>query len=237
MPRGFMARSWSGVMEGETRSEKTPASRTRRAMSWAVCPPKSRIGMTSRVEDAAGVVIVVLRIRGRLGPIGGSGDGSGDGPWEVWGEISRAGSGSDRIGGVRSPTGVQVLAGVVLPILAAGGCAPEAASFDSREPGARLEASFKAVESRDGASTDELIRMLQSDDPAERLVAIRSLERLTGQTLGYDHAGPEAEREAAVERWVAWWKASHSSASQTGPLQTSESRAGHPAEAAAATTR
>ena len=93
---------------------------------------------------------------------------------------------------------------IVVGVGALGGCAPEAASFDSREPAARLEASFRAVDARDQRSTDELIRMLSSDDPAERLVAIRSLERLTGQTLGYDHAGTEAERAEAIDRWVAW---------------------------------
>jgi hypothetical protein len=46
--------------------------------------------------------------------------------------------------------------------------------------------------------------MLDSDDPAARLVAIRALERITGQTLGYDHAGPEHERRLAVERWMEW---------------------------------
>ncbi len=97
---------------------------------------------------------------------------------------------------------------VVVGVFALTGCgAPEAASFDSREPGARLEASFRAVDSGDQRSTDELIRMLSSDDPAERLVAIRSLERLTGQTLGYDHAGAEDDRAEAIDRWVAWQKA------------------------------
>ncbi len=86
------------------------------------------------------------------------------------------------------------------------GCSPESASFDSREPGARLEASFRAVDTQNKASIPDLVRMLDSDDPAERLVAIRSLERLTGQTFGYDHAAPEDERAKAVERWVAWEK-------------------------------
>lgn len=47
MPLGFMARSSSAVMEGATRTENTPASRTRRQMSWAVWEPKSRTGTTS----------------------------------------------------------------------------------------------------------------------------------------------------------------------------------------------
>ncbi|VAX40019.1 hypothetical protein MNBD_PLANCTO03-1271, partial [hydrothermal vent metagenome] len=38
-----------------------------------------------------------------------------------------------------------------------------------------------------------------------RMVAILALERLTGETLGYDHAAVEAQREDAVARWVEWY--------------------------------
>lgn len=43
--------------------------------------------------------------------------------------------------------------------------------------------------------------MLASDDPAERLVAIGTLERLTGERLGYDPAGHPSARAAAIARW------------------------------------
>ena len=47
--------------------------------------------------------------------------------------------------------------------------------------------------------------MLESSDPASRLVAIRALERLTGETMGYDHAGSVPERGVAVDRWWVWY--------------------------------
>jgi HEAT repeat protein len=56
----------------------------------------------------------------------------------------------------------------------------------------------------DESAIPELIRMLESTDPGARLLAIRSLERLTGQTLGYDYAAPRWARSAAVERWKTW---------------------------------
>lgn len=85
-----------------------------------------------------------------------------------------------------------------------GGCTPIPKGFDSPEPAARIEAAVDAADRGDRSAIPQLIGLLDSDDPATRLVAIRSLERLTGQTLGYDHAAPEADREPAIARWVDW---------------------------------
>lgn len=49
-----------------------------------------------------------------------------------------------------------------------------------------------------------LVVMLQSWDPATRLLAIEALETLTGTSEGYDPSGPLPERAEAIERWVAW---------------------------------
>lgn len=91
----------------------------------------------------------------------------------------------------------------------AGGCAhPEAAvGFDEADPAARLRAvreAGRAGDRRSGGTERALVEMLDSDDPAERMLAQLALERLTGQTLGYDHAAGEAERREAVRRWVEW---------------------------------
>lgn len=85
------------------------------------------------------------------------------------------------------------------------GCqGPAPRGFDSPEPGKRIEAAARAAETGDRTAVRPLISMLDSDDPAARLVAIRALERITGRTLGYDHASPEAQRREAVERWISW---------------------------------
>lgn len=75
-------------------------------------------------------------------------------------------------------------------------------SFNSPEPAARNAAIVLAADSGDRAAIPDLVRMLDSDDPATRLLAIRTLERLEGTTLGYDYAAPISERDQAIARWV-----------------------------------
>ena len=67
-----------------------------------------------------------------------------------------------------------------------------------------MAAASHAAEAQDRASVPEIVGMLSSDDPAERMVAIASLERLTGQRLGYEPTASSFSRQAAVERWRAW---------------------------------
>jgi len=73
--------------------------------------------------------------------------------------------------------------------------------FDSPEPAARMDAILDAARRSDRSAVPDIVETLESDDPATRLLAIRTLERLTGQTFGYDYAAPRAEREIAVDRW------------------------------------
>ncbi len=73
--------------------------------------------------------------------------------------------------------------------------------FDSPEPAVRMDAIVDAARREDRTAVPRIVPFLLSDDPATRLLAIRTLERLTGQTLGYDYAAPEAERGEGAERW------------------------------------
>lgn len=75
--------------------------------------------------------------------------------------------------------------------------------FRSVEPAARNDAIVQAARRRDHAAIPDLVRMLDADDPATRLLAITTLERLTGETLGYDYAAPERDRRRAVQAWAA----------------------------------
>jgi hypothetical protein len=105
-----------------------------------------------------------------------------------------------------------------------GGCSlPEQrADFNSVDPQERTLATLKAAETGDRAAIPQLIQQLASDDPALRMLAIRTLERLTGQTLGYEHAAPEPQRREAIVRWRDWQRAADSQGNPpvSGSVQT-----------------
>lgn len=78
------------------------------------------------------------------------------------------------------------------------------ADFNSTDPAERTLALGQAADDADRASIPDLIALLESEDSAERMLAINALEKKTGQRLGYDYADPDPARREAVERWVAW---------------------------------
>ncbi len=90
-----------------------------------------------------------------------------------------------------------------------GGCAGPGlhAGFDAPDPGARLHAVEDAAEDGDRSAVPNLVNMLDSDDPAARMLAIRALERLTGETLAYDYSASFLERRAGIARWKEWLRA------------------------------
>jgi hypothetical protein len=92
--------------------------------------------------------------------------------------------------------------GLVL-IGSVSGCIPETkAGFDSPAPSKRLDAIVGASGLEDSESLVKLVEKLRSEVPAERMLAIRSLEVRTGTTLNYDHAAPHWQRIEGFERWV-----------------------------------
>ncbi|TVQ59397.1 MAG: hypothetical protein EA379_11140 [Phycisphaerales bacterium] len=101
-----------------------------------------------------------------------------------------------------------LLLGVCLACALLAGCAlPEQeAGFESSDPQARLLALQRAAASGDTSRIPEIIGMLESDDPGIRMLANATLERMTGESAGYDHAAREHERRAAIDRWEAWWR-------------------------------
>jgi hypothetical protein len=96
----------------------------------------------------------------------------------------------------------------VAPIAACAtvaGCIPPVQEgFDSPDPTRRLDAIRRAADERDTGAIPDLVAQLESTDPAARLLSIRTLEDLTGETLGYDPSAPEWQRSEAVDRWAAW---------------------------------
>lgn len=95
-----------------------------------------------------------------------------------------------------------------------GGCGDpgRAIGLDQPDPAARVRAVRAAAEepaSEDAAAMRELIEALANDDPAVRLLAIRALERKTGQTLGYEHWQSADKRDEALKRWLNWYSGTY----------------------------
>lgn len=87
--------------------------------------------------------------------------------------------------------------------LAVTACAQQVTpSYDSPEPGARNAAIVRTAAAGRTSDIPSLVRMLESDDPTTRVLAIRTLERLTGETHGYDPHAEPFEREPAIARWA-----------------------------------
>lgn len=86
------------------------------------------------------------------------------------------------------------------------GCGPGSGpviSLTSDDPAGRIPAMKQAALQKDASAVPELVKRLESDDPAERFYAIEALQRITGQTLGYIYYATEQDRAAAVARWKA----------------------------------
>jgi HEAT repeat protein len=106
---------------------------------------------------------------------------------------------------VRTTKAHAITTGVLsAAVLLHAGCASPKPDLASPVSSLRIQAAASAAASGDQAKVGDLISLLASDDPAVRLVAIRSLERLTGQTLGYRHHDPEPQRRIAIQAWNEW---------------------------------
>lgn len=97
----------------------------------------------------------------------------------------------------------------VASVIAGAGCSlpPREASYDSIDPVERTMAITETARDRDLQDVPDLIGELDSSDAAVRMMAIATLRDLTGQDLGYDPTARPGERQAAIERWVRWWRA------------------------------
>lgn len=74
------------------------------------------------------------------------------------------------------------------------------------DPGVKIPAIKQSVarHADDAATVRQLVKDLDSDDPAVRFYAIEGLRRLTGQDFKYVYYEDADERKPAVEQWKAW---------------------------------
>lgn len=82
-----------------------------------------------------------------------------------------------------------------------------ATALQSGNASERIRASVQAGRQRDMRAVPLLVERLEDSSADVRLFAIRALEKITGQTLGYRYFAPPAERAEAVRRWRDWVKA------------------------------
>jgi HEAT repeat protein len=87
--------------------------------------------------------------------------------------------------------------------LGAGACGPAApkGNFNSDNPAARLYAIRRAGAEKDRSALGHLVKALEREDPAVRLMAIEALQRITDTRLGYNPYAPPPARRKAVKRW------------------------------------
>ena len=91
---------------------------------------------------------------------------------------------------------------MAVSLAAACGCSPrEPQRIGATDPTANIPAIQEAARENDRAAIPQLVRQLESDDPAVRFYAIEALQRLTGETFGYRFYDDADERRPAVERW------------------------------------
>ncbi len=91
-----------------------------------------------------------------------------------------------------------------LPLASCGSFGEPRADFESADPAERSLALAEAASRDREEDLPHMIALLDSDDPAVRMLALEALERRTGQTLGYHFADTEDARREAIERWVRW---------------------------------
>ena len=72
------------------------------------------------------------------------------------------------------------------------------------DPSVKIPAIEKAVRTKDRGAVPQLVKDLDSDDPAVRFYANHALEQLTGEKFGYRYFDDESRREPAAQKWRQW---------------------------------
>ncbi len=78
-------------------------------------------------------------------------------------------------------------------------------SVSNPDPSGKIPAIKLAAERHDRSAVPQLIRDLDSDDPAIRFYAVQGLRRITGETFEYRAYDDADQRQPAIRRWKQWW--------------------------------
>ena len=99
------------------------------------------------------------------------------------------------------------LIAVVLGSLAGIACSGPGPEKDVRnpDPSGKIPAYKEAVREKDRKAARQMVKDLDSEDPAVRMFAIIALRRLTGgDEFGYQYFDDEHDRRPAIKRWEHW---------------------------------
>ena len=98
------------------------------------------------------------------------------------------------------------------------GCAepPEQlyAQLQDEDPTVRTSAIVQAARFKDTGSLSLLVDRLADPESDVRFFAIVALKKITGETMGYNHYDPPAERAEAIAKWREWLAKRSKSAAQ-----------------------
>ena len=72
------------------------------------------------------------------------------------------------------------------------------------DPEVRMKAMAEAAGAKDPQAVPYIVTDLSNDDGDVRLFASLALEKITGQTMGYEYFQPREQREKAVTLWKQW---------------------------------
>ena len=163
----------------------------------------------------AGVAIVKACPVGRRynqNPGSGPVNARGAGGWaRLRGQMGRTTFGIP--GAVRGALAIATGAGLwcCAPGCFGAGAGREPARLTSNNPDSKIPAIKRAsagadVENdpRETRTAQQLVKSLESDDPAVRFYAIRGLQALTGETFGYVWYADDGDRHGALTKWKEW---------------------------------
>ena len=93
---------------------------------------------------------------------------------------------------------------LIAALLLCGCFGREKPFLKSKDPSLKIPAIKMAVSAHDLNACAELVKDLDSDDPAVRFYAIEGLQKLTGESFSYRYYDDEIARKPALARWKAW---------------------------------
>jgi hypothetical protein len=80
------------------------------------------------------------------------------------------------------------------------------AQFQSKDPGARVQALVEATKNKDANALPFIVERMTDSESDVRLFAENSLRTITGHTMGYHSYDLPQDRQQAQDRWRQWLK-------------------------------